>query len=115
MILAGTVTYSSEGEGSVSVAGYSYDTYEFELDGSLTISGTLEGYTISGTAFMEGTESVDQKSLDLISSDTNLSMSVTVYVLGTPMTLDIWEHGVSTYSPPGGVGEEPEDPEEDAS
>ena len=112
MILTGTITYSSEGKGSASVAGYSYDTYEIESDGLLTISGTLDGYTITGTASMIGTESVDQKSLYLIKDDANLSMSITFIVYPFPATIHLWRHGVSTYSPPGGVGETPEDPEE---
>jgi len=115
MVLSGTVAYSFDGESSKSVAGYAYSTYEMKYDGSLTIAGTLEGYAVSGTASIDGVESLDQASLDTIVSDYNISMTIATVVLGTPVSMEFWKHEVSTYSPPGGVGEEPENPDVGAS
>jgi hypothetical protein len=115
ILLSGTVTYSFDGESSKSVAGYAYNTYEMGYDGSMTISGTLEGYAVTGTATIRGVDSLEQATLDEIRSDFNLSMTLTAVVNNIPATLVMWEHNISTYSPPGGVGEEPEDPDEGAS
>lgn len=111
MTLSGTVTYSFDGESSKSVAGFAYSTYEIGFGGSLAIGGTMQGYTVSGTAAIAGTDSVDKASLNTIVSDYNISMTVTVATF-IPVTLVMWEHNVTTYSPPSGTGEEPDDPDE---
>jgi hypothetical protein len=115
MLLSGTLTYSFDGESTKSVAGYAYSTYEIGYHGSMTISGTFGGYPVTGTATMRGVDSLDQATLDEIRWDDNFSMTLTVVVYNTPETWVWWEHNVSTYSPPGGVGERPEDPDEGAS
>jgi len=112
--LSGKVTYSFDGESSRSVAGFAYSTYEIGYMGSLTVGGTAQGYTVSGTATLVGTDSLDQASLDTIVSDSNLSMTVT-YATSTPVTAVFWEHNITTYSPPSGIGEEPENPAEGVS
>lgn len=115
MLLSGTYTESFDGESSKSVAGYAYSTYEMKYHGSMTVTGTLWGYAVSGTATINGVDFLDQESLNVIVSDLHLSMSLSVVYLGSPVSVEYWEHNVSTYSPPGGVGDEPEDPDEGTS
>ena len=114
LTLSGTLTYSFEGESSTSVAGFTYSTYEMGSQGSLAVGGTVQGYTASGTATMVGTDSLDQANLYTIISESNLSMTVTV-ATAIPMTMVYWEHNITTYSPPGGMGAEPANPAEGAS
>ena len=115
MLLSGTLTVSFDGESTRSVAGYAYSTYELVYYGSMIVSGTILGYPVTGTATWRGVDSLDQATLDEIRWDGNLSMTLTAVVYNTPVTWVWWEHNVSTYSPPGGVGEWPEDPDEGAS
>jgi hypothetical protein len=108
LLLSGTITYQFVGESSKSAGGLSYDTYEIYQYGSLNVSGTLYGSWASGTATISGTASFDQVSLDLVVSDQNLSISVSAPLLTPPLTISLWDHMVSTYSPPGGIGQEPD-------
>jgi len=113
--LSGRVTYMIAGESSMSAGGFSYDTYEMDQYGSFDVSGTIYESWASGTATLSGSGSMDQDSLDLIVSDQNLSISVTAQLLTPPLTLTLWDHIISTYSPPSGTGQEPEDIEEGVS
>ena len=115
MLLSGTYTLSFDGESSKSVAGYVYSTYEMKYHGSMTVTGTILGLAGSGTGTIDEVDSLDQESLDVVVSDYNLWMTLSVVVLGSPVSMEYWEHNVSTYSPPGGVGDEPEDPDEGTS
>jgi hypothetical protein len=115
IMLSGSATYSFEGLSKKSVAGYSYDTYEMKGHGTMTISGEIEGFSVGGTATLNGIDSIDRENLDVVVSDSNLSMTISTTVNGSPMSMQFWEHGVNTYSPPGGVGEEPANPKEGVS
>jgi hypothetical protein len=116
LTLSGTLIHSYEGESSKSVAGWAYDTYEMGYQGSLSVGGNVQGYPASGTATIVGSNSMEQSSLDAIVSEVNLSMTVTVSRAGyIPATMVFWEHSITTNSPPGGTGVEPENPDEGAS
>lgn len=115
VVLSGTVRYYFDGEDTRSVAGYQYVTYEIRCHGSMAITGTVEGYSVSGTASIDGVDSVDQRSLDVVVSESNLSMTMSTTVLFVPMSMEFWVHNVDTYSPPGGVGDEPQSKEEGVS
>lgn len=106
--LSGTITYMFAGESSRTEGGFSYDTYEIDQFGSFNVEGTLFGSWASGTATISGRGSMDQGRLDLISIDQNLSISVSVPLLNPPLTMTLWDHVITTYTPPGGVGRDPE-------
>jgi hypothetical protein len=107
--LSGTMTYSFIGESSKNISGIAYETYEMSESGSLEVTGTFYGTWAFGTATITGTDSMDRESLDLIVSDINLSMTLSVPTQNPPVTIDTWDHLISTYSPPGGIGQVPED------
>jgi len=113
--LSGTYTQTFDGESTQTVAGYTYSTYEIGYHGSLTITGTMLGYTVSGTATVSGVDSVDQNSLNVVVGDYEISMEYSVVIGSTPVTMEYSEHNISKISPPGGVGEEPEHPDEGTS
>ena len=108
--MEGSVTYSYDGESTETVAGHNYSTYEMKYHGSMDISGFMSGYQTTGTATILGVDSMDTTNLDSIVSDYNLSMTAMTLYQGTPMTLVRWVHDVTKYSPPGGLGDVPEDP-----
>jgi len=110
MVLSGLVTESFEGLSTKSVGGYIYTTYEMKTHGVLAISGSFEGFVVSGSASITDIDSVDTESLNKVVSDVNLSMTISVTILGIPVTVEAWEHNVTTYSPPGGLGDEPDCP-----
>jgi len=115
MLLSGTYAVTYEGESTKSVAGYTYSTYEMKYHGTLTVTGSMGGYAVTGTATLNEIDSVDQESLNLVVSDYTMSMTLSAVILGTAYSYGYSEHNVSTYSPPGGVGDEPEDPDEGTS
>jgi hypothetical protein len=115
LLLSGTTTSTYDGESSKSVAGYAYSTYEMRYHGSMTVTGSIEGYAVTGTATLNEVDSIDQESMNLVVSDYTMSMTMSVVILGTAYGMDYSEHNVSTYSPPGGVGDEPKDPDEGTS
>jgi hypothetical protein len=106
--LKGTTTYTFDGESTKSIAGNVYSTYEIRFDGSMAITGLMSGKAASGEASIYGVESLDQVDLDTIVTDQNMSMNITLLGGSVPVTMKFWDHNVSTYSPPGGTGEEPE-------
>ena len=112
MNMTGTVTYSVDAITTESVAGVTYDTYTIVGDGAMDITGAVENVALTGTATISETGSIDVERLDTIVSDMNMSMSLTMEVFSESMTVTMWEREITTYSPPGGVGEEPQDPEE---
>ncbi len=112
MELSGTYTNSVDAVSTTSVAGVVYDTYTVGLDGDLTITGEIEGVTVTGSATYTGEQYVDMETADMVKSDLNLSMEVEMEILGMEISLDIWMRDIVTYSPPGGTGDAPEEPEE---
>ncbi len=112
MSLTGTYTVSIDEISTTSVAGVTYDTYTGGFDGDLLISGDIEGVTVEGSATYSGALYIDMATIDEVKSDANLSMDVEMEYLGLPYEFSTWSHDIITYSPPGGTGEEPEDPEE---
>lgn len=110
--LEGTYVVTVDALSTTTVAGVAYDTYTIGFDGSLDLSGEIEGVTVEGSAEYSAMVFVDVETLDDVKQDLNLSMDVEMEFLGIPIELSMWEHTVTTYSPPGGIGEEPEDPEE---
>ncbi len=107
LLLSGTITYVFAGKSSRSAGGFSYATYEIDQSGSFNIEGMISDSWASGTATISGTGSYEQDSLDLIVLDQNLSMTVSAPLLNPPLTMTLWDHIISTYTPPGGVGQVP--------
>jgi hypothetical protein len=111
MTLTGEVTFSIDGIKTETVAGVTYDVYDMGLDGGFSITGDYLGTTIEGTSSYTGSYSVEIQEFDEIRSNTNLSMSITMEggTLSEPYEYETWTHTVTTYSPPGGVGDEPDE------
>jgi hypothetical protein len=108
--LTGTMTYSVDGIKTETVAGVVYDVYDIGADCTLSLTGEYLTTTIEGTAIYTGRISVDVEELDAIRSDLNISMLMTFEggLLIVPYESEWWAHTITTYSPPGGVGEEPD-------
>ena len=106
--LTGTITYSVDGVNTEAVAGLTYDVYDFGIDGNFLATGEYLGFPmVDGTSTYTGSYSVDVETLDTIRSDTNFSMSF-MWGDGT-ILIETWEQTITTYSPPGGIGEEPDE------
>ena len=111
--LTGTTTFSVDEVKTETVAGLTYDVYSFGRDGSFLAEGEYLGMPmVEGTSTWTGSYSVDVDTLDTIRSDTNFSMS---FMVGDgSIFIETWVHSITTYSPPGGIGEEPDEMTEGA-
>ena len=111
--LTGTTTFSVDEVKTETVAGLTYDVYSFGRDGSFLAEGEYLGMPmVEGTSTWTGSYSVDVDTLDTIRSDTNFSMSFKVG--DGSIFIEIWVHSITTYSPPGGIGVEPDEMTEGA-
>ncbi len=105
MIMGGTLHRTYAGTTARIVNGSSCEVYELRSEIELTISGSYEGYGVMGSVTATEIVYQDKEYLDTLVDDYDESMTMTVVGLGS---VQVRIHNVSIYSPPGGIGEEPE-------
>lgn len=109
---SGPMTYAVMNEEVTESAGLDYEVYNVSVDGKLWIVGEYEGVDMVGTYTYNGSVYREVHDLDLVRSEERIVTAMTLEYASISMYFEYIEETTTTYSTPGGVGDEPEDPTE---
>ncbi len=107
---SGSMTHVVVGDEVTESAGLDYEVYNISVDGKLWITGEYEGVDIVGTYTYNGSAYLEMDDLDLVRSEERIVTAMTFEYASVPTYFEYVEETTTTYSTPGGVGDEPEDP-----
>jgi hypothetical protein len=111
MTMEGVLTVTYEGQSSKLVLGHEYLLDNLSMEGTLVLDGSIEGFQVGGSADVSSFAYYSIDTGDIVLEETNLTMSISASILGIPVTLDGWQHTIEIYTPPGGIGDDPDSEE----